>query len=47
MDWIGGDCAGVCREGWKEEGEGRKGKIGLDLVGSLEIEKEVGKGWRG
>lgn len=24
MDWIGGDCGGVWREGWKEEREGEE-----------------------
>ena len=30
----------------KRKGRGKRGEIGLDLVGSLEIEKKVGKGWR-
>ena len=24
MDWIGGDCGGVCREGWVDEREGEE-----------------------
>ena len=37
----------VCGEsGERRKGRGKRGENGLDLVGSLEIEKKVGKGWR-
>ena len=37
----------VCGErSERRKGRGKRGEMGLDLVGLLEIEKKVEKGWR-
>ena len=44
MDWIGGDCGGVWREGWVDEREGEERGDGIGFGWIAGNRKEGGEG---